>query len=93
MKWFKKNSNDSPRLISLSPLRNCDTIFLDTNNSENEILTTNDDDGDEDDDEVFATGTRSNNTDVCSSNNNNNNTTANIRKSRIGNLYLHVKHI
>ncbi|XP_037051365.1 uncharacterized protein LOC119085171 isoform X1 [Bradysia coprophila] len=82
MKWFKKNSSDSPRLISLSPLRHCDTILLDTNNTENEILTTNDDDGDDDDDDVFATVSRSNNTDVCSSNNNNN-TTINVRKSRI----------
>lgn len=93
MKWFKKNSSDSPRLISLSPLRHYDTILLDTNNTENEILTTNDDDGDDDDDDVFATVSRSHNTDVCSSNNNNNNI-VNDRKSRIG-MYtqLYVKKI
>lgn len=79
MKWFKRNSNDSPRLISLSPLRHCDleTHLLDTTNTtENENLTTNDDDNDDDDDEdVFVT--KSNNADVCTSNNIN-------RKSRIG---------
>lgn len=80
MKWFKKNSSDSPRLLSLSPLRHCDlgsVVLIDTTNSENEILTTNDDD----DEDVFGAVTKSDNTDVCTSNNNN----VKIRKSRIGN--------
>ncbi len=83
MKWFKRNSSDSPRLISLSPLRHFDqeTISpIDTTNSENEFLTTNDDDDDDDDEDVFIT--KSNDTDVCTSNKSNN--SINIRKSRIG---------
>lgn len=73
MKWFQKSSCDSPRLLSLSPLRNSD-VDSDITNSENEILTTNDDE------DVFD-ATKSDNTDVCSNDNNN----INIRKSRIGN--------
>lgn len=55
MKWFKKNTSDSPRLLSLSPLRHCDLG--------NEILTTNDEDKD-----VFGAVTESDDTDVCTSN-------------------------
>lgn len=76
MKWFKKNSSDSPRLLSLSPLRHCDlgsVVLLESTNTENETLTTYDDE-----DAI----TKSDDADVCTSSNNNN---SNIRKSRIGN--------